>query len=380
VRTSDFFAKMSHELRTPLNAMIGFSELLLAGAAGELTEQQRRYVGDIDASARQLLVLVTDIVELSKLRAGAVPLEIEPLDVVWLIADTVQALAPVAAAKDVEFVTSLPPEAHCAADRRRLRQVVGKLVASSLNLTRAGGQVAVRAVVLDDHVRVDVEGSGPGISPADLADAFEPFSHAIVGSSARGDLGLSIARELIVRLGGTIEAESTPGHGTAFHLKMPLSAPDTETLAPAQRAPEHLAPPPPHAEARLRAKVLVVDDNPVNRRVAQAMLQTEGSVVLEASSAAEGLDVARSESPDVVLMDMSLPDMDGAEATRLLLSDARTKDIAVIGVSAHTSADNQARAKAAGCLSYVTKPIARRELIAAVRAAVDRPGRTTRER
>jgi signal transduction histidine kinase len=222
---SDFLATMSHELRTPLNAIIGFSEVLHEQMFGELNERQLAYVDDVLEAGRHLLSLINDVLDLAKIEAGRMELELSQVDVPDLLRGAVSMHAEGAGRNNIALaLTTEPEQITITADERRLRQIVFNLLSNAVKFTPADGRIDVSARADDGQVQIAVADTGPGIAPADLESIFEEFEQTAAGKQAEGTgLGLPLSRKLAELHGGRLWAESTPGHGSTFHLTLPIT-------------------------------------------------------------------------------------------------------------------------------------------------------------
>jgi signal transduction histidine kinase/DNA-binding response OmpR family regulator/CHASE3 domain sensor protein len=498
---SEFLSDMSHELRTPLNAVLGFSELLISDTYGKLNDAQRERIGDIAAAGRQLLTLVNDILDLSRIEAGRVELKLAPIDLRGPIEDALSLMAPIADVKKVRISADISESLRAVADPDRLRQIVVNFLSNAIKFSPADGVVSLTARARDEKVRIEVKDRGVGISREDAKKLFAPFSQLKAGKVAGGaGLGLSISRRLVELMSGEIGVESEVGKGATFYFTLPISTATADgrpkTAAPrttgshlqavaAARGPKRrvliVEDDVKHARAtqeilgraghdvqvvgnaedalavllskkidllvvdlelptmsgfslieRVRAdevaangpqakpiaivvltgrdldpteraklekrvdllaekgvmtgagfldaisgvcektpmvdkpRVLVVDDSAINRSVLRAMLESAGFEVQEAERAREGIRMAQEGRPMVILMDIRMPDMNGLDATRALREDPRTGTTPVIAVSAQAMTGDRELAFEAGCVAYVTKPVARQELLSAI--------------
>jgi signal transduction histidine kinase len=341
---SAFLATVSHELRTPLNSVIGFSELMTDPNFGELSPRQREFLSDIRDSGEHLLALINDILDLSKIEAGKLEVHRQDSDVEELVRDSVTMLRPQAEKKrvQVEMRCELSGAAHV--DPRLVRQVLVNLLSNAVKFTPEDG-------------RVD-------ISEDDQEKIFQEFYQAD-GSYARRyqgtGLGLALVRRMMSLHGGSVTVTSRRGHGASFQCVFPDAK--SRKLASDEKAIQAAPAPPPAISAPVAGDpsrgctVLVVEDNPVNRKLARNVLRSRGYRVLEAETGEEGLEIARSEHPHLILMDLELPGLDGVEATRRLKADPQTREIPIVALSAHAQATDEARAREAGCAGYIAKPI-----------------------
>jgi signal transduction histidine kinase/FixJ family two-component response regulator len=360
---SAFLARMSHELRTPLNAIMGYAQILKMHAG--LSERQMVGLNTIQNSGEHLLMLIIDILDLSKIEAGKTelyPSAVEPRGLLRSIGDIIQIKAE---EKRLNFVfdaaRDLPKSV--AVDEKRLRQVLLNLLGNAVKFTDSGmvrlGVHRLPSEPAQARLRFEVQDTGVGIREEDLDSIFEPFEQ--VGDSHRRaggtGLGLAISRQLTRLMGSEIHVESKPGAGSLFwfDLVLPLlDAADVVSL-PAQPGIVGYAGP--------RRDVLVADDVPGNRSMLMDMLRPLGFTLREASDGAQMLRAMAERSADVVLMDMSMPVMDGLEATRRLRAEAQWQRVPVIAVSANASDIDQAECLAAGASGFLAKPIDRQQLL-----------------
>ena len=360
---SQFLANMSHEIRTPLNGVLGMAQLMELTA---LDSRQRSYVETIRASGRALQAVIEDILDISRIEAGKLTLSPEPA----LTGDiVVQALASVAGdvvRKGLKIITEIDPalETPVKVDPQRLGQVLTNLISNAVKFTQQG-HVAVRARTLaGGWVRLEVQDTGPGLDRALQVRVFERFSQADMSPSrAHGGagLGLAIARELTELAGGRIGVESEPGQGALFWVEQP--APPCGPVEPTQA--ESPTPPPPGPARR----VLVVEDNPVNRAVATGMLHEAGFVVCEAACAADALAYLREGGVDAMLLDLHMPGMGGDEALRRIRAgEAGPADLPVFIVTADVTKDARERLDGLGADRFFAKPVDGPALVNALRA------------
>jgi two-component system sensor histidine kinase/response regulator len=358
---SDFVANMSHEIRTPLNGVIGMLELL---ADTPLSDEQKALVATAVSSGDALLGVINDVLDFSKIEAGKLELEERAFDPRDLVESTCAMLAPQAHAKGVElalYVDESVPGTLCG-DEHRLRQVLTNLLANAIKFTTLG-EVSVRVDAErsedgDALLNVDVGDTGIGIAPQQLAKLFEPFTQADTSTTRRfggTGLGLAISRRLVTIMGGELSAESEPGLGSAFHVRLPFTVVDAGRSS---RPPRPLLP--------AGARVLVVDDNDTNREILIAYLRGRVAVCDDAHDGAQALALLESAAGagrpyDAVVLDADMPEMSGAEVSAAIRAAADLRSTRLVML---TSAGAPAgSAEGADAQRFVTKPVRRSALL-----------------
>ena len=336
---SEFLANLSHELRTPLNAILGFSELLRDDLAGKLSDKQRKdCLDNIYNSGRHLLSLINDVLDLTKIEAGRMDLVYEEFGVESGFREVLNVVRGLATKSAVEIVSLVEPaDLLVIADKNKFKQILYNLLSNAIKFTPSGGQVLAEGRAADNQLLVRVKDSGIGI-PKELQHKIFGTFYQVQSASNREypgtGLGLALTKRLVELHGGTIEFDSVPGQGTTFTLTLPLKPGPSK-----------------------RNRVLVVEDNASNLDLARMVLEGNGLTVDTATTGPEGLDKARHLRPDLILMDMQLPGVDGLAITRQLKSDPVTAHIKVVALTANALKGSEEEALAAGCSGYIAKPI-----------------------
>ena len=348
---SDFLSSMSHELRTPLNAILGFAQVL---EIDELTEDQLDSVQTIRRSGQHLLQLINEVLDLARIEAGKLDLSIESVDLADILNGCVSLIGPLAEGRDVTLTVERGPGAGAVrADSTRLKQVLVNLMSNAVKYNRQGGSVAVRsALTPSGRVRITVADTGEGIPTERLGQLFTPFSR--LGAEATEiegtGIGLVISKRLIEAMDGQIGVETRTGAGSTFWIELPAA------VATTGKAPE---PTPRHAPSTLPAgTVLYVEDNPANLKLVRQTLARHPQItLLEAHNGSLGIDIATAHRPDLILLDINMPGMDGLETLARLRAEPATRSIPAVAISAAAMEKDIRRALGAGFRRYLTKPI-----------------------
>lgn len=365
---SQFLANMSHEIRTPLNGVLGIAQLL---ALTDLSDRQKEFVQTIRSSGRALLSIIEDILDLSKIEVGKLKLVKRPVRPADVISETVQAHTPEAERKALPLKASIAPELSRLAmiDANRLRQVLSNLLGNAIKFTDKG-EVRLEARLTDQGlVRVDVHDTGPGMNETVQKRVFGRFEQADMSHSRTHEgsgLGLAIARELVTLMGGHIGVTSQSGQGACFWFEIPAPIANHEDAAQeVSQARPTVSSKVIHQDKR----VLVVDDQKVNREVTAEMVRQGGYEPILAASGGEALDLLQDEHFDAVLMDLHMPGMGGEEAIkRIRAGEAGQSGVPIYVVSADATVETRSRVQSLDVEGYFSKPVELQALVSALNA------------
>ena len=351
---SEFLSRMSHELRTPLNAVLGFSQLL---ELDPLSPEQQQYVRHILNGGRHLLTLINEVLDVARIEAGRMTLSLEPVSTSAAIGDAVDLVRPQAAARNIQLVLPSAQEqpVYVRADRQRLKQVFLNLLSNGVKYNREGGTLTVSCqLVPEGRYRIMITDTGGGIPPALLSRLFTPFDRLEADSRTEGTgLGLVLSRSLVTAMGGTVSVDSVVGRGTSVSVDLLLSEPPTTRAAAISDKVQVTAP-----VSGGAFTILYIEDNMSNYQLIERLVKRRPGIRLfSAMQGKLGVEIAASHHPDLILLDLNLPDIPGDEVLLRLRENPNTVGIPVIMLSADAMQKQIDKLLAAGARGYLTKPI-----------------------
>ncbi len=371
---SVFLSSMSHELRTPMNSILGFAQLLDTDTSKSFTDFQKNSVTHILQSGNHLLELINKVLDLSGIESGMVKISQERVEIDTAIKEIITNMETMAAESSikVKYRTECDGQ-YIMADNTRLKQILTNLLTNAIKYNKVGGSVTIWIESpTDKMLRVNIKDTGPGIAKEKHDALFEPFNRLGVESlNIKGTgIGLTITRKLVEMMDGSIGVESEVGKGTKFYVdfrraESPVLLADNKEDAESEKN---------KAEILKRYTMLYVEDNPANLKLVESILQRRPDISLfTATQAQSGIELARNHKPDIILMDINLPGIDGYEALKLLKSYDDTKNIPVIAISANAMPKDIERGKVAGFNYYITKPIDKNKFLEVVDGVLQSP-------
>ena len=355
---TEFLSRMSHELRTPLNAMLGFAQLLRVDSQHPLHAAQRQKVDYIEQAGAHLLAMLTDVLDLSRIEAGRLPLSPESLCLRDVVQEALTLVEHQAASRAIQVhVADIDKRWQVHADRVRLRQVLVNLLTNAIKYNRPQGEVWIEADMATPYATLSVRDSGPGMSPEQQAHLFEPFNRlGAERSSVEGTgIGLVIVKRLVALMHGRIDVQSAPGQGALFRVSLPggVLADRTSGAMPSTGLDPQMG-----EDDGPTFRLLYAEDNPVNIELLRHVMKMRPRWQLRvATCGAEAIDMALAEPPHVLLLDMHLGDMSGLDVSDALMSHQLLAAVPRVALSADVMPDQVKAAKDRQFLDYLTKPL-----------------------
>ena len=362
---SEFLSRMSHELRTPLNSVIGFSQLL---AMDDLSNEQRTSVSAIQNSGRHLLDLINEVLDIVQIEAGELRLSLEPVNLAEVLRLALDLIALQAADREIALPSVVGSQGICVlADRQRLLQILLNLLSNAVKYNKRGGSISIEVDASGDTVSIAITDTGIGIEHTKLAASFMPFERlGAEATSIEGTgIGLALSRTLSQQMGGALTVSSTFGVGSTFCLELPQAdpldrVPDMTMAAEVEEATDSVG--------DRKLKVLYIEDNIANSQLMEMALRTQGNIELAISvQGSLGYDLAVQLEPDLILLDLHLPDLSGEEVLQRVRATPAIADTTVVVCSADASPGLSRRLVESGADAYLTKPIDLTDLFDVVR-------------
>ncbi len=370
----EFLANMSHELRTPLNAILGMTEGLLEQVFGNLNDRQVKALQTIEGSSSHLLELINDILDIAKIESGQIELNYQPTSIVSLCQSSLTFIKQQAIAKHIQIKTQLPTNLpDLLVDNLRIRQVLINLLNNAVKFTAEGGQIMLEAAFIpqrenlenmQNHLQISITDTGIGVSPENISKLFQPFiqiDSALNRKYEGTGLGLALVKQIVELHGGTVELTSELGVGSCFTVTLPyidnvMPPPIVDT----QAEPTHEPSLPNHNN---KFSILIADDNEANVATISSYLEAYGYHLLIANNGEEAIALTQSDNPDLILMDIQMPSMDGIEAIQKIRQIPSLVDVPIIALTALAMPDDRDRCLAAGASEYMPKPVKLKALV-----------------
>ena len=358
---SIFLSNMSHELRTPMNAILGFAQVLEVDITDE---DHKQSINEIIKAGDHLLELINEVLDLTKIEAGHLNLSIDRVSFIELIDDCTGIILPLIEKNNIEFINNIPGNNDYLVrmDFTRAKQVLLNLLSNAIKYNRSGGYVSINVETTENshRLRVSITDSGQGLSLDQQNKLFKPFERAGAEySNVEGTgIGLVISKQLMELMGGSIGLKSTPGVGSTFWVEFELeevktlSATGKDSISGDEKIQDNTK------EHEQQKTILYIEDNPANLRLIEVLLRRRNDIKLEtAHEPVLGLDLAKSTTPDLILLDINLPGMNGYEVLKILKTTDQLKHIPVIAISAHAMAGDIRHGMEAGFSDYLSKPV-----------------------
>ncbi|MEE3715855.1 response regulator [Tumidithrix elongata RA019] len=366
----EFLANMSHELRTPLNAVLGMAEGLLESVFGSINERQKKAIDTIERSGRHLLDLINDILDLAKIESGKLELQISDVPIQSICDNSMLLVRQMALKKNLRLSTHIPGDIGMIwVDDRRIRQVLINLLSNAIKFTPTEGSVTLEVWVETEErrgekpteeasssqVAFSIVDSGIGISRENIQKLFQPFvqiDSSLSRQNVGTGLGLSLVQRIVTQHGGTVSVESEVGQGSRFTIRLPYGNPSGATVLPSTKG-----------DPLSSNLILLVDDNEANVQSISSYLIAKGFRFISAKDGGEAIALARTENPNLILMEIQTPSIDGLEAIRLIRAESQLNNVPIIAMAALSTPSDRERCLAAGASDYLAKPFKLKQLV-----------------
>ena len=368
---SAFLSSMSHELRTPLNAILGFAQILSSDRLPSTLEQKKEFAGHILKSGRHLLTLINEILDLAKVESGTVSLSLEPVGLDAILQECRDMIAPLASQRGIGMTFPDACPLNVLADRTRLKQILLNLLSNALKYNREHGEVRIAcAPQPGGRVRISVRDTGMGLDGEQVALLFQPFNRlGQEGGTEEGSgIGLVVTKRLVELMDGHIGVSSEAGVGSTFWIELRAAASVPEPVSPGLPRPDLAGA---LLDNSAPVTLLYVEDNPANLTLVEEIVRYCPQLqLLTATDGRLGVEMARTHLPQLILMDINLPHVNGTDALKLLRADPRTAHIPVIALTANAMPGDVERSMALGFYRYLTKPINLEEFTEAINSTL----------
>jgi PAS domain S-box-containing protein len=364
----EFLANMSHELRTPLNAILGLSEALSDEVFGTINDRQKKSIATIERSGNHLLSLINDILDLSKIVAGKIDLELSPISIAQLCHSSLAFVKQQAHQKQIHLDVQISPQAGIVLlDERRMQQVLINLLNNAVKFTPNNGKITLtvsRDSRCEGELSISIQDTGIGISEADQKKLFEPFVQIDSRLNRKYEgtgLGLALVKQIVELHNGSVKLHSQPDVGSCFTVCLPAAA-LCSSFMPSVSQLAHSEPEAVSANELQKPLLMLVEDNEANIQTISSYLVAKGYELIVAQSGQEALDLTQQHQPQLILMDIQMPGMDGLETIQRLRRQAKTSQIPIIALTALAMTGDRERCLAGGASDYLTKPVRLKEL------------------
>jgi PAS domain S-box-containing protein len=374
VAKSEFLSRMSHELRTPMNSILGFAQLI---EMGELNPRQAKGIKHILNSGKHLLDLINEVLEISRIEAGKLSLSLEPIQIQGIIQEMMEIVWPLAKDRQLtlDLISSNLDQLYVLADRQRLKQVLLNLISNAVKYNIPGGSIWISATLMTENVhgsvpvRISITDTGLGIARESISRLFNPFERVGAENSATEGtgLGLAVVKKLVEAMGGSVGVESVVGEGSTFWIDLPQTESQLKQFNKSENYTDFV-----HSLSNLAGTILYIEDNTSNIELVEQILFSHCNLIklISNRNGRDALRLALEHRPDLILLDLNLPDMHGSEVLDLLRSNPDARQIPVVVISADATAQQLEKLKKKGAEDYLTKPLDVREFLKMINRTV----------